>query len=104
MSESLDEISNLVLELDNNLNSPEDYRDTRDIISNDIPDVCHTSNPTRQYKAETVIPGEDLRIHFDQLLGRGSFSNVYAAIVFESRAAVKAFKTELIFAKHVRSI
>ena len=107
MSESLDEISNLVLELDNNLNTPEDYLSAREpfLINNDIPDVCHISNTNKQTMlgTETVIPGEALTIDFNRLLGRGTFSNVYAATVFESKAAVNAFKTEIVHAKDVRS-
>ncbi|TRY68437.1 hypothetical protein TCAL_01363 [Tigriopus californicus] len=82
MTQSLDEIGNLVLELDNNL----------DFVPGDLQSRI-TGSGTNQSSPLLGIHdlGGDISIDFDAKLGAGTFSKVYSADLLGSRVAVKIF-------------
>lgn len=82
MSQSLDEIGNLVLELDNNL----------DFVPSDLQPRIHGAGENSSHHQLGIHDlGGDISIDFDSKLGAGTFSKVYSADLLGSRVAVKIF-------------
>ena len=93
LSRSLNEISNLVMELDNNLTvdpglNEDGGQEGRVQVHARIPDVCDTAGRRAppEVKAESLL--------YVCKIGRGSFAHVFKAKLFETAVALKEFKED----------